>query len=100
MTEAVLTEVGNSLARCWRHLAVGFIEHCHRTPNVHVVTISPALHEQAVALYKARTDKTWGLTDCLSFVVMEAQHLRKALTCDDHFVQAGFRALLLEEAGR
>ena len=30
---------------------------------------------------------------------MSDHHLTDGLTCDQHFVQAGFRALLLEEAG-
>ncbi len=31
---------------------------------------------------------------CMSFVVMSDQSLTDALTADDHFRQAGFRALL------
>ena len=44
--------------------------------------------------YERRRDKTWGLTDCISFVVMREQGLRDALTADSHFRQAGFRPLL------
>jgi hypothetical protein len=40
--------------------------------------------------------KEWGLTDCISFVVMEARGIRDALTADEHFKQAGFRPLLRE----
>jgi len=32
--------------------------------------------ERAVQLYKARPDKSWSLTDCLSFVVMDEKGLR------------------------
>jgi predicted nucleic acid-binding protein len=39
-------------------------------------------------------DKEWSLTDCLSFVVMQQRGLTEALTPDEHFVQAGFKALL------
>jgi len=42
------------------------------------------------------SDKTWGLTDAVSFVVMQEQNLVDALTTDEHFHQAGFRALLRE----
>ncbi len=38
--------------------------------------------------------KEWGLTDCISFVVMQKRSITEALTADDHFRQAGFRALL------
>jgi predicted nucleic acid-binding protein len=43
-----------------------------------------------------RPDKTWGFTDCISFVVMREEGLTDAVTADVHFVQAGFRALLRE----
>ena len=36
------------------------------------------------------------LTDCISFVLMEQEGLREALTGDRHFLQAGFVALLAE----
>jgi len=49
-------------------------------------------------LFRNRPDKAWSLADCTSFVVMADHHLAEALTCDPHFAQAGFRALLLEEA--
>jgi predicted nucleic acid-binding protein len=39
-------------------------------------------------------DKSWSLTDCASFLIMEAMGIREALTYDNHFLQAGFTALL------
>jgi len=53
--------------------------------------------DQGLALYRGRQDKDWGLTDCLSFALMEQEGMREALTADVHFRQAGFRALLLGE---
>ncbi len=38
-------------------------------------------------------DKTWSLTDCLSFVVTHECRIAEALTGDHHFVQAGFAAV-------
>ena len=46
--------------------------------------------------YRARPDKEWSLTDRLSFEAMRELGVRDALTSDQHFVQAGFRALLRE----
>jgi sugar lactone lactonase YvrE len=43
----------------------------------------------------ARPDKTWSLTDCISFVVMQDEGLTTAVTTDHHFLQAGFNALML-----
>jgi hypothetical protein len=37
------------------------------------------------------------LTDCISFLVMQDRVMTEALTTDQHFQQAGFRALLLED---
>jgi len=47
-----------------------------------------------LTFYKQRPDKEWGLTDYVSFVVMQEKSLFDALTHDIHFQQAGFRALL------
>jgi len=48
--------------------------------------------------FAARPDTEWSLVDCLSFVVMKQRRLTQALTTDHHFAQAGFRALLREDA--
>ena len=63
---------------------------------VDIIPASSQLFTAALALYRSRGDKDWGLTDCASFVVMSERGLSEALTTDDHFRQAGFRALLLE----
>jgi len=34
------------------------------------------------------------LTDCASFLILEAEGIESALTHDQHFAQAGFQALL------
>lgn len=41
-------------------------------------------------------DKEWGLTDCISFIIMKEFGIKKALTTDEHFLQNGFKALLRE----
>ena len=96
VTEGVPTEVGNALARSQRAEGAAFIERCYTTPNMRIVSVDTALFRRAVDLYRQRGDKTWGLTDCISFVVMREHGLLDALTTDEHFQQAGFRALLRE----
>ncbi len=98
ITEAVLIEVCNALSRNHRQEAFRFFEQCYKTPTVRVVPVHRVLLKRALELYRSRLDKTWGLTDCISFVVMQDQGLTEALTADEHFVQAGFRALLLEKS--
>jgi len=97
ITEAILVEIGNALARSNRSAAVAFINSCYVTPNVKVVSVDRALIHRAVDFYHSRRDKEWGLTDCISFIVMEDQGIIEALTTDEHFQQAGFRALLRED---
>lgn len=96
ITEAIFVEVGNALSALNRTGAVQFIQQCYRTENIKAVSVDTELLIQALALYQSRPDKTWGLTDCISFVVMQQQNLSDAVTSDRHFVQAGFRALMLE----
>ncbi len=44
-------------------------------------------------MYESYQDKTWGLMDCISFVVMREMKITDALTFDKHFAQAGFNIL-------
>jgi predicted nucleic acid-binding protein len=97
-TALVLLETANALARpAWRASAVALIEHLRQRPDVHIVPPEPALWERGWDLYRDRPDKGWSLTDCVSFLVMQEAGLTDALTTDQHFRQAGFRAVLLEE---
>jgi predicted nucleic acid-binding protein len=98
ITEAILIEVANALSRADRTSAIEFIERCYAQPEIRVVTVDTPLLRRACQLYAARSDKTWGLTDCISYVVMRENGLTDALTADRHFIQAGFRAPLLEQS--
>ena len=66
-------------------------------PNVEIISLSEDLYKRAFQLYKDRLDKEWGLTDCISFIIMQDRGLVKVLTADEHFQQAGFQALLLNK---
>jgi predicted nucleic acid-binding protein len=77
-TEAVLTEVGNTLAgQRWRAAAVALLGRIRASSAIEVVPVSAALFARAVDLYAARPDKEWGLTDCISFVVMQDRGARR-----------------------
>ncbi|MEX2212568.1 MAG: hypothetical protein WD768_00475 [Phycisphaeraceae bacterium] len=58
------------------------------------VNVDPSLHVQGLELHRNRPDKSWSLTDCISFVIMQSRGITQALTFDHHFEQAGFDALL------
>lgn len=98
VTEAVLIEIGDALSTRNRTGAADFIRSCYQTANINVVTLDTMLFSRALRLYETRSDKDWGLTDCISFIVMHDQGLTDAITTDNHFRQAGFRALLLDDA--
>ncbi len=96
-TQFVLTEIGNGLSSLkFRRQAISIIYALQQSNLVEVVPVSRELFTKALKLYEQRPDKSWGLTDCTSFVVMTENNLTDALTTDEHFRQAGFKALLLD----
>jgi hypothetical protein len=96
-TRAVLLEIGNALSKPrHRAAAIKLLAALEADPNVEIVSLSEQLYGRAMQLYRERPDKEWGLTDCVSFVVMQDKGLTTALTTDEHFQQAGFRAMMRE----
>ncbi len=94
-TEYVLVEVGNWLARSGdRHVFLELMEQIRADDRTTVVPGGSSLFERGLDLYRRRPDKSWSLTDCISFVVMRQHSLTDALTGDHHFEQAGFRVLM------
>ena len=94
-TQAVLLEIGNALsAPKYRQQAARLLEALNTDSRVEVVPLTDELYKQAFNLFRDHTDKAWGITDCISFIVMRERNLTEALTADHHFEQAGFRALL------
>jgi predicted nucleic acid-binding protein len=94
-TWAVMLEVGNALSKPqYRRMGVSMLEGFFEDPKVAVIPLSESLLNRAIALFAERTDKSWSLTDCASFLVMKDAGIHDALTSDEHFDQAGFRALL------
>jgi uncharacterized protein len=98
VTDAVLLEVGNALARNYKPEAIEILEHFRTSPEIEVVHLTPELFEQGFALFKAYKDKAWGLVDCISFVAMRDAGVTAVLTFDRHFEQAGFQVLMREES--
>jgi uncharacterized protein len=93
----VVLEIGNALARPrYRQAAVALLQSLERDPNVEIVPLTEELYAQGFDLFQNRPDKEWGITDCISFVIMRERGLSEALTTDEHFEQAGFVALLRE----
>lgn len=97
-TELVLWEVLNGCsAVSLRRSALTIYQACLLKPEIEVVELAPRWNSEALDLYASVSDKEWSLTDCFSFAVLRDRGIYEALTPDHDFVQAGFRALILEE---
>lgn len=93
----ILIEIGDGYARANRRTkGLQVLERLETERRYLVHPIASDLFRQSLALYRARSDKEWGLTDCVSFCLMEQERITEALTADPHFRQAGYKALLLE----
>jgi predicted nucleic acid-binding protein len=91
----VLTELGDALHRGRNRETFGyFFDTLGKHGDFEIIPASAELFQRGVALFRARPDKEWSLTDCISFVVMAERGISEALTGDRHFEQAGFKVLL------
>lgn len=61
--------------------------------SVEVIEVDSNLIEKGLAVYEKFADKTWGLVDCISFVVMRESSVTEVLTFDRDFEQSGFTIL-------
>ena len=93
--EGILIEVADALSRLNRIHAISFYHSCQKDPRFKIEPLSSELIKQSFSIYAKYSDKTWGLTDCISFCVMRKYGIQNALTADQHFEQRGFTALLL-----
>ncbi|HEY8665286.1 MAG TPA: PIN domain-containing protein [Tepidisphaeraceae bacterium] len=95
LTDWIIAETGNGLARTpARERFTAAVQLMRSSPRVQLIFVTSELLERALTLYGERTDKTWGLVDCASFLIMRDNSLQDAFTTDRHFEQAGFRCLL------
>lgn len=60
------------------------------SPSIQMIQVDEALFFEGWTLLQQRPDKSYSLTDCLSFIVMKRLGLQVAYTFDQHFAQAGF----------
>jgi predicted nucleic acid-binding protein len=96
-SEMVVTEFLNSVSGAGRHhrdFAIGLVDAILGDARVLMVPSTPDLFRSSFTLYRDRPDKSWSLTDCASFVIMDERGIKEALTHDRHFEQQGYRALL------
>jgi hypothetical protein len=95
VTEFVLLETVDALSLpADRDKAHALIEDLRALEGCRIIPVSSELRRLGLRFHRARPDKEWSLTDCISFHVMKALRIHRALAHDQHFAQAGFEALL------
>ena len=91
----VLVEVGDAFSQPMNRVKFArLVALLQTTPDIEVIPPSDRQFQAGTSLYATRPDKSWSLTDCISFVIMRERDLNDALTTDHHFTQAGFRVLM------
>src|SRR5260370_37322612 len=95
-SEMVLAEVLNSFSDGGplRHAVGSIVQRLRSNRDVVIVPQTSEQFESALRRYKHAADKSWSLTDCASFQVMEVEQIQAALTHDQRFAQAGYETLL------
>lgn len=95
-TQLILIELANSLSLpAQRPIAIKIIEKIQADPLTTLVPCTSDRFEKAFLLYKSRSDKSWGMIDCFSFISMDEFGIEQAITFDEHFKQAGYKVPLL-----
>jgi predicted nucleic acid-binding protein len=96
-TEEALTEVLAFFCERGQYLrqsAVAFVEGILSNPGIVVRQQFHQTFLDGLAFYKARPDKGYSLTDCISMLAMRQEGITEVLTDDEHFKQEGFTILL------
>ncbi|HEV3079206.1 MAG TPA: PIN domain-containing protein [Gemmataceae bacterium] len=95
-TDEIFTESLNywsSAGPYWRGLAAAQVRDLRKDPAIDVLPQSRADFDAALALYEARRDKSYSLTDCRSMAALQGLGVSEVLTNDHHFTQEGFTIL-------
>jgi len=94
-SDYVLDETATLLrARGLEHLIEPFLNSVLDSRACVVEWMGPERFATTRQFFTKHSDKAWSFTDCSSFCLMQELNLRRALTKDDHFQQAGFVKML------
>lgn len=93
-TSYVFDEVVTFFSSRQRHSkAVEIGKNLLESEIIEFIQVEESLFFEGWELFQKHNDKTFSLTDCISFVLMKEREISTALTFDKHFKQAGFRTL-------
>ena len=96
-TESVLIEVLNYFSGFGPEIRLQvalIVDDLLQREDVEVIPQTRESFIAALELYRARQDKGYSLTDCLSMQTMRERKMTEILTHDHHFAQEGFTLLL------
>ena len=97
ITESVLTELLNyfcAYGPTMRQIAAKAARTLLDSSDVEILPHTSDTFLLGLALYEARLDKSYSLTDCISMHAMSQHGISEVLTHDAHFAQEGFVLLL------
>jgi uncharacterized protein len=57
---------------------------------IQLIQVDEELFQSGWEFFQQHKDKTFSLTDCISFVVMKDRKIKSVLSFDKHFSQSGF----------
>jgi predicted nucleic acid-binding protein len=93
-TSYVLDEIVTFLNSRRQHAkAIRVGDNLLHASNIQLIHVDENLFREGWSYFKQYADKTFSLTDCVSFVLMKRLGIAEALTFDKHFEQAGFSKL-------
>ena len=93
-TSYVLDEIVTFLNSRRQHAkAIRMGDNLIKASNIQLIHVDENLFGEGWSYFKHYADKTFSLTDSISFVLMKQLGITEALTFDKHFEQAGFSKL-------
>jgi uncharacterized protein len=98
-TDEVLAELLNYFAERGDFLRGAAARMVERIQNDRAIQVLPQTRDSFLAglrLYRARSDKGYSLTDCISMLTMRREEITEILTDDAHFSQDGLVCLVRE----
>jgi uncharacterized protein len=97
VTDYVVDEtVTLARARGSDRVALRVLDLIEQSVGIRIERIDAARFDATKAYFRKHLDHAYSFTDCSSFVVMRELRIRRALTTDGHFTEAGFERLLPE----
>lgn len=73
--------------------AIKFLDMIYSQDNIKIIENEDSIEQKAYRIFKKYTDQDFSITDCLSFVVMKENRIKKAFTFDKHFKTMKFTVI-------